>query len=455
MNRNLKPTIFREYDIRGIADLDLPSESVTELGRAIGSYILKQDGRHITLGRDCRLSSTRLHSALLEGLVSTGLTIIDIGEVPTPLLYFSVYDQNTDGGVMITGSHNPGEFNGFKICVGKSTIYGEQIQQLRAMMDKGAFIRGKGLLKGANVIDAYASKVISDIQKPLHIKVVVDSGNGMAGVIAPSIYESLGCEVISIFQEPDGRFPNHHPDPTVLKNLETLITHVKDAKTLLGIAFDGDADRIGVVDRSGRPIYGDELLVLYAREILKTNPGARIISEVKASHRLYNDILEHGGVPVMWKTGHSLIKAKMKEVGALLAGEMSGHMFFSDRYFGYDDAIYAGARLLEILSLYNISPSELLADLPPSCTTPEIRVDCDDDVKFDVVLKASDYLKGKGFRVNSIDGARVEFEDGWGLVRASNTQPVLVYRFEASSESRINEIRDIIESAVRRFLPSH
>ncbi len=450
----LNEKIFREYDIRGIADKDVPNEVALPLGRAIATLMRERGSKKITLGRDCRLSSPRLHAALTEAFLGCGLDVIDIGIVPTPLLYFSVFHLDTDGGVMITGSHNPGEHNGFKICIGKTTIYGEDIQKIKKILLKGAFASGKGSRRETDVVPAYWDLVVKSIPHPLNLKVVVDSGNGVAGPVAVELYKRLGCQVIDLFTKPDGTFPNHHPDPTEMENLEDIIAAIRKEGTPLGIAFDGDADRIGVVDATGKPIFGDELLVLYARDILKQYPGSTVISEVKASHRLYQDIAKHGGKPIMWKTGHSLIKAKMKEEKAKLAGEMSGHMFFNDRYFGYDDAIYAGARILEIIAKEKSTPCQLLADLPASFSTPEIRVDCPDEKKFQVVAAARDALKKKGHKINDIDGARVEFEDGWGLVRASNTQPVLVYRFEATSEKRLGEIRKLIETTVASLITS-
>ena len=440
--------IFREYDIRGIADKDLPSEVVESIGRAIGTFAREKGAKTFTLGRDCRISSPRIHGILSQALVSTGLQVIDVGLVPTPLLYFSVFELNTDGGVMITGSHNPPDQNGFKICVGKTTIYGEDIQELRKTIEKKEFITGKGSVSELSVISSYIDAVLKSVQHPLHLNVVVDSGNGMGGVVAGELFRKLGCTVTELYSELDGTFPNHHPDPTVIENMKDLIETVKRQKSAVGIAFDGDADRIGAIDPTGRQLYGDELLVLYARDILEKKKGAKIISEVKASHRLFQDVAKHGGIPILWKTGHSLIKAKMKEEGALLAGEMSGHMFFSDRYFGFDDAIYAAARLLEILAKTGKSPAELLADLPTSFCTPEIRVDCPDDKKFDLVKRAVAEFKTK-YEVLDIDGARVQFSDGWGLVRASNTQPVLVMRFEATSEKRLSEIREIVEHQIQ------
>ncbi len=446
-------TIFREYDIRGIADRDLPDELVKHLGRAIGSYLKARNGKVMALGTDCRLSSPRLRSALASGLMECGINVIDIGLVPTPVLYFAIHHFRTDGGVMITGSHNPGEHNGFKICVGPSTIHGSEIQQLKSIIENKAYSLGKpGKIETRPIESDYINHIANSVSIVRPLKVVVDAGNGMGGKIACALYRKMGCEVVSLFEEYDGSFPNHHPDPTVLENLRSLIQVVGTSAARIGIGFDGDADRIGVIDASGRPLFGDELLVIFARDVLAKNPGASIISEVKASHRLFQDIKQRGGNPILWKTGHSLIKAKMLECGALLAGEMSGHMFFGDRYFGFDDAIYAGARIIEILSQSNLTAMELLADLPPAFSTPEIRVDCADEIKFDVVLRARARFLQMGLQVNEIDGARIDFSDGWGLVRASNTQPVLVYRFEAETEIRLREIRALIEGVVNSFL---
>lgn len=450
---SVNPKIFREYDIRGVAERDLPSGVARDIARAAGSLLRERGGTTMTLGRDCRLSSDRLHAAVLEGLLAAGVQVTDVGRVPTPGLYFSIPCLGVDGGIMITGSHNPPDQNGFKICIGASTIHGEDIQDLRSRVESGTFASGKGSVREEDVLDRYVDRMARDIGGPLGIRVAVDSGNGMAGPVAPRLLRKLGCEVFDLYSELDGRFPNHHPDPTEPENLDDLVREVKRRECPVGIAFDGDADRIGAVDASGRAIYGDELLVLYAREILREHPGATIISEVKASHRLFRDVEAHGGKPIQWKTGHSLIKAKMRETGALLAGEMSGHMFFKDRYYGYDDAIYAAARLCEIVARHGKTPSELLSDLPPSVSTPEIRVECPDEVKFEVVEKARRDLEAAGFRVNAIDGARVERSDGWGLVRASNTQPVLVYRFEAQTQAGLDEIRAAVENAVARHLP--
>lgn len=450
----LNELIFREYDVRGIADSDLNDSAVLLLGKAIGTFTRRRGGKTFTVGRDCRLSGPRIRTALVKGLLSTGVDVIDIGLVPTPLLYFSIFHLNTDGGVQITGSHNPPEHNGFKICVGKTTLHGTEIQELKNLIKENDFEVGSGSLKEADVKAPYLENIKRTVSHPLPLKVVVDSGNGTAGVIAPNLFRTLGCDVVELLSEPDGSFPNHPPDPTVPESQLFLASEVKRHRAAVGIGFDGDADRLVAIDASGRALFGDELLVLYARRLLKDNPGATVISEVKASHRLFQDIEQRGGKAILWKTGHSLIKAKMKETGALLAGEMSGHMFFKDRYYGFDDAIYAAVRLFEILAEEKKTPIQLLNDLPPSFCTPEIRMACADEKKFAVVAKTKQLLEASGHKVNPIDGARVEYEDGWGLVRASNTQAVLVLRFEATSEKRLKQIQNEIESTVHQVIES-
>ncbi len=448
----VNPKIFREYDIRGIADGDLNDEVVVTLGRAMGTYLQRQGCKRLTLGRDCRLSSTRLRDQLTQGLLSTGCPVTDIGVCPTPLLYFSLHRLDCDGGVMITGSHNPAEYNGFKVAKGKATIHGDQIQEVRKIAESGDFMEGKGERGEVALLPdyhRYLAEAFGKLSKPA--RVVVDAGNGTSALIAPQLYRDLGCEVIELYCTMDGNFPNHHPDPTVLENLQDLIQKVDQEKADLGIAFDGDSDRIGVVDDQGNVIWGDYLMILYSREILRRRPGATIIGEVKCSQNLYDDIKKHGGRGIMWKAGHSLIKAKMKEEDAPLAGEMSGHMFFADRYFGYDDAIYGGARLLEILSESDQKISKMLADVPRVYNTPEIRVDCPEQMKFEVVGQAQAFF-GEHYRTVTVDGVRLLFDDGWGLVRASNTQPALVLRFEAQSQERLEEIRSLMETKLQEFI---
>lgn len=448
----MKSEIFREYDVRGIAETDLTAESIVTLGRAIGTYLMRNNCRSMALGRDVRLSSKRLRDNLTEGVLSTGLDVIDVGECPTPLLYFALHHLKADGGVMITGSHNPPEYNGFKIALGMSTIYGAQIQEIRKIRELGSFETGAGSLKETSVLVPYLDDVTGRFGRfSRRIRVVVDCGNGTGGLVAKELFEALGCEMIPLYCEVDGNFPNHHPDPTVEEFLQDLIHTVVDSKADLGIAFDGDSDRIGAVDNAGRIIWGDELMILYARTILKDYPGATVVAEVKCSKNLYDDIEKSGGKAVMWKAGHSLLKAKMKETGAMLGGEMSGHIYFADRYYGFDDAFYAGARLIEICADSDIPLSQMLDDLPVTYSTPEIRRDCPEELKFKIVKKAQEYFQ-KNYKAVTIDGVRVLFEDGWGLVRASNTQAILVLRFEAESEDRLNEIRSLIETKLDEFM---
>lgn len=448
----MNPAVFREYDIRGRFPEDLNAETAFHLGLSLGTYYREREVGRISLGRDCRLSSPDLRDGLLKGLLQTGVDVLDVGMVPTPLLYFSLHHLEVRGGIQITGSHNPPDYNGFKICLGKSTIYGEEIQKVRAIVEAGRFPKGKGKKEYAEIVGPYLAHQQKNLA-PGGIKrrVVVDAGNGVGGLVAPEVYKRMGLEVIPLFCEPDGRFPNHHPDPTIPEYLQALISRVAQDSADLGIAFDGDADRIGVVDRQGRIIWGDQLMILFSRDILKTHPGARIIGEVKCSQTLYDDIRKHGGIPIMWKAGHSLIKGKMKEEGALFAGEMSGHLFFADRYFGFDDAVYAGARLLEILTHTEQDLGDLLADVPRMVSTPEIRMDCPDDRKFQVVAGLAEEFK-KDHEVIDIDGARVLFDGGWGLVRASNTQPVLVLRFEARDEETLEKIRSGFMERVEKRL---
>ena len=456
--------LFREYDIRGIVGSELTEDLAEQLGRAYSTYVKACGVTTISLGRDGRLSSPALHKALLKGLLAGGLDVVDIGICTSPLLYFSLFTLPVGGGIMITGSHNAAEYNGFKICIGKTAIHGEEIQKLRRVMEEGRFVSGEGHLSEHPIIPdylVYIGKSFSHV-KAERLHVVIDSGNGAASIVAKQALELLGCKVTGLYCDLDGRFPNHHPDPTVLENLSDLIQAVKHHKADVGIGYDGDADRIGAIDEQGNVLWGDRLLVLYSRDILAVKPGSTIISEVKASQSLYDDIAKRGGRGLMWKTGHSLIKAKMKEESAVLAGEMSGHMFFADRYFGYDDAVYASCRLVEILAKTQQPLSALISDLPLSAITPEIRVDLPDAVKFDVVehvqkkfaecLKTRQGLGPKKLVLRDlimIDGVRAIFEEGWGLIRASNTQPALVLRFEALSSAHLDIIQALIEDELK------
>jgi phosphomannomutase/phosphoglucomutase len=449
----INPQIYREYDIRGVVDKDLTPEIVRRLGQGFGTYMASQGHFKLVVGRDGRLSSKAFKEALAEGLISTGCDIIDIGLCPTPVYYFSIFHLNREGGMMVTGSHNPPEFNGFKVSVGRSTIFGEEIQKLGRLIDRGKFITGNGKVLDKEIIRPYQDYIKKDIKLEKKMRVVIDAGNGTAGAVTGPLLRGLGCEVEELYCEIDGRFPNHFPDPTIPKNLKDLIDRVKKLRADVGIGYDGDADRLGVVDDRGNIIWGDQLMILFSREILNEKKGATFIAEVKCSQNLFDDVEKHGGRALMWKTGHSLIKEKMKEEKAILGGEMSGHIFFADRYFGYDDAIYASCRLIELLSKTDKKLSQLLEDIPKTQITPEIRVDCPDEIKFKVVDRVKEELK-KDHSVIDVDGVRVRFEDGWGLVRASNTQPVLVLRFEALTEKRLQEIRKLVEDKVQEAVES-
>jgi phosphomannomutase / phosphoglucomutase len=447
----LKRGIFREYDIRGIADTELLDDDVELLGRGLGAYLIRHSGSAINLGRDCRLSSARLHDALLKGLLGAGCHVTSIGVVPTPLLYFSAVHLKADGAVMITGSHNPSEFNGFKTVCGSGSLHGQAIQAVLDLIEQKDFTSGAGSVKTADVLPAYIDELSSQFSFQRRIKVVIDAGNGTAGPTVHRLFSKLNVETVELFFEMDGHFPNHHPDPTMPANLAHLIAAVDKHKADLGIAFDGDSDRIGAVDEKGKVIYGDMLLLIFGREILTRKPGATFIGEVKCSQILYDKLKELGGNPIMFKTGHSLIKTKMKEEHAELAGEMSGHMFFADRYYGYDDAIYAACRLIEIVAASGRPLSYQLEGIPSTVNTPEIRFDCPDEIKFQVIERVAASLR-KRRPIIEVDGVRVPFAHGWGLVRASNTQPVLVMRFEATSEALLAEYRSEIEDAVKEAL---
>ena len=443
----LKPTIFREYDIRGVAETELASADVADLGRALGTYMQRHGGKRVNLGRDCRLSSPRLHDALLSGLLAVGCEVTNIGVVPTPLLYFSAVHLEADGAIMITGSHNPSEFNGFKSVCGSNSLHGETIQEIRRMIDARDFATGHGTVRSLDIIPAYLDELTPQFAFERRIKVVCDAGNGTAGPVFHQLLKRLNVDVTELFYEMDGHFPHHHPDPTVPANLKHLQETVLAQKADLGIAFDGDSDRIGAVDENGEVIYGDMLLLIYGREILTRKPGATFIGEVKCSQLMYDELKRLGGNPIMYKTGHSLIKGKMKQEHAELAGEMSGHMFFADRYFGFDDALYAACRLIEIVAKSGKPLSAQMAGFPKLVSTPEIRVECSDESKFALVAKVAEAFR-KTHQTIDVDGVRVLFEQGWGLLRASNTQPVLVMRFEASSAAALASYQQQMEAAL-------
>ncbi|HEY8144678.1 MAG TPA: phosphomannomutase/phosphoglucomutase [Kofleriaceae bacterium] len=460
----MNSAIFREYDIRGVAERDLDDDLVTDLGRAIGAMIRAATPRpagggkrpEMAIGRDCRLTSGRLRAALVTGLTDAGIDIIDVGVVATPVLYFAAFHYPVDGAVIITGSHNPPEDNGFKILRGRESIHGEDIRALGQAIASGAAAAvtadgERGKVVERDVLPAYLEHALGRLELgPRRFRVVVDAGNGSGGPAAVELYRRMGFEVFPLYCEMDGRFPNHHPDPTVEKNVADLREEVRVRGAEVGIALDGDADRVGAVDGQTRILWGDQLMILFGRVIARENPGARFIGEVKCSQALFDELAKAGGQPIMWKVGHSLIKAKMKETGALLGGEMSGHIFFAHRYLGFDDAIYSGARLLELLSRGDATLAQLYDTLPVMVNTPEIRVDCADDVKFEVVKRTTARLRGHAqvTDVVDVDGVRARFGDGWGLVRASNTQPALVIRCEAPTQARLAEIRGFVEEAI-------
>lgn len=445
---SMNTNIFREYDIRGIVGEQLTDETVGILSRAIGTFFVKNGATRIAIGYDARESSPRFCEIISHGLNASGCDVVLIGMVPTPVLYHTAFTKDVDGGVMITGSHNPPHHNGFKICLGNTTLFGSQIQQIKEIALSGVFEIGFGSVGSIDVLDDYVADIVSKISFGRRkLKAVVDAGNGMGSVTAVPIYNRLGVELVELFTEPDSTFPNHHPDPTVTENLQDTIRAVHEHQADVGIAFDGDGDRIGIIDETGRIIWGDELMILLSRTVLAERPGSTIIAEVKCSQNLFNDIEKHGGTAIMERAGHSIIKSRMKETGAVLAGEMSGHIFFADRFYGFDDAAYAGARLLEILSKTDKKLSELFDGIPETYSTPELRVDCPDETKFEVVAKVAQHFSQTN-KVITIDGARIIFDHGWGLVRASNTQAILVLRFEAVSQEHL----DAIKNDVDRFL---
>jgi len=447
----MNPTIFREYDIRGVAGEDFTETDACLIGKAVGSYLRRKGKTRIAVGKDCRTTSDLYTERLIEGLLSTGCDVTELGYCATPLLYFSIHHLKLEGGVMVTASHNPPEYNGFKMCCGTDSIHGSDIKGLYEMIEAGAFEEGAGSRCETDILTPYLDYMSETVSLSRPLKVGVDAGNGSAGPIVLPLLERFDLTVHPLYCEMDGTFPNHEADPTVLANMEDLVALVREKKLDLGIGYDGDGDRIGVVDETGTIIYGDQLMVIFAREILSRKPGATFISEVKCSQVMYDDINGRGGNAIMWKTGHSLIKEKMKETKAELAGEMSGHIFFADRYFGYDDALYATLRLLEIVADEGKPLSSLLADLPVTFNTPEIRVECPDTVKFAIAGKLKERFVAT-HTVIDVDGARVLYDDGWGLVRASNTQPALVLRFEALSEESLAAIRSEIEGVLKEII---
>ncbi|WP_031388040.1 phosphomannomutase/phosphoglucomutase [Desulfonatronum thiodismutans] len=448
----IKPEIFRAYDIRGVVDRDFDEAWVEVLGKACGTFFLKRGQRQAVVGHDCRHSSPGYQTAMIKGLLATGVDVLFINMVPTPLFYYAVKKFNRQAGVMITASHNPPEFNGFKVWSGAGTIHSEDVREVYEIMARGEFRVGQGIASEHDVVPAYLEELSAQVQLPAPVRVVVDGGNGAGGKICAELLRRIGANVVELYCEPNGDFPNHHPDPTRDENNDDLRTKVLEVGAQLGIGLDGDADRIGALDERGRMIYGDRLLAVFARQVLQEQRGATVIGEVKCSHLMFQDITDHGGKPIMGQTGHSLIKAKMQETGAALAGEMSGHMFFADRYYGFDDALYAAMRLVEIIGQNPAKPlSTYLDEWPPIFSTPEIRLDCPEEIKFKIVERAQAFFRER-FDVVDVDGVRIVFPDGWGLLRASNTQPILVLRFEAESEARLKEIRALVEEPLGRWI---
>ena len=443
-------SIFKAYDIRGIVGKTLTAGIVREIGRAIGSEAIARKQSTVVVGRDGRISGPEFAQTLSDGLRAAGVNVIDIGMVPTPVLYFATHHLNTGSGVAITGSHNPPDYNGIKIMLGGETLSGEAISALRTRIIEGKLSSGAGEWKAADVVPDYIARVTSDVRLARPLKIVVDCGNGVPGMLAPRVLRELGCEVSELFCEVDGHFPNHHPDPSQPENLEDLIRAVKAQRADLGLAFDGDGDRLGVVTAEGVIIWPDRQMMLYAKDVLSRNPGATVIYDVKCTRNLATVIAQHGGEPLMWKTGHSLIKAKMRETGALLAGEMSGHIFFKERWYGFDDGLYTAARLLEILSRDARAPSAVFAELPETVNTPELKLEMMEGEHFKLMERLQKSAHFPGAKLTTIDGVRADFADGWGLARPSNTTPTVVIRFEAENKEALARIqkqfRDLILS---------
>ncbi|HEX2238338.1 MAG TPA: phosphomannomutase/phosphoglucomutase [Gammaproteobacteria bacterium] len=444
---SVNPAIFRAYDIRGVVNKTLTVEVVRNIGQAVGT--LYPNCPRVAVGRDGRLSSPALAQALCEGLVAAGRTAIDIGQAPTPVLYYATHRLKTGAGIVVTGSHNPPDYNGLKLVMGGETLFGDAITAIYERIEKGALSEGNGEREIENLNQDYVERISEDVRLARPLRVAIDCGNGAAGPVASRLFTQLGCELIPLYCDVDGNFPNHHPNPSDLKNLKMLIETVRTEHLDLGLAFDGDGDRLGVIDNEGNVIWADRQMMLFAADVLEHNPGAEIIYDVKSSKHLHSVIASHGGMPRMWKTGHSLIKAKMKETGALLAGEMSGHIFFKERWYGFDDGLYAGARLLEILSKDPRPSSEIFAALPNAISTPEIIVDLGEDgAQHAFMRKLVERADFSDANVSDIDGLRVDYPCGWGLVRASNTTPSLVIRFEADDESGLKQIQQIFRNQI-------
>lgn len=446
--------IFRKSDIRGIVGKHLTSDTVEIIGKGIGTFMKRRGAKVITVGYDARISSFDFRNAIVDSILSTGCDLIDISMVPTPVAYFSLHFLGVDGGVMITGSHNPSEYNGFKISFGTFSLFGDDIQEIYRLINNDDFETGRGRLYKRDIIDDYIDKIISLITLENPVKFVVDGGNGCFGVVGHKLFEKLGLKPQELYWKPDGNFPHHHPDPTIPENMLDLSAKVQSENAQLGIGFDGDVDRIGVVDENGRMVWGDQLLMLFSRNILSKNPGATIVGDVKCSQILFDDIKKHGGIPEISPSGHSIVKNIMMETNALLGGEMSGHILFMDNYYGYDDAIFAACRLLEIVSASDLKLSEMIVSETVTVNTPVIQLSCPDDIKFRIVDEIGEFFKGK-YNILDVDGIRLNCKDGWALIRASNTQPALTLRFEANSAEKLNELKKIVYEPISQYEVIH
>jgi len=448
----VNPQIFRQYDIRGIVDKDLTDESMYLIGKGYGTYIKRKGLKSAVIGGDARLSTPRFKEKFIEGILETGIDVIDVGIMATPTLYFAIWKLKTDGGIMITASHNPAEYNGIKMNIGLQSVYGQGIQDVLQLILNEDFESGKGnLCSNDKISEEYIDYVVNSIKLERPVKVIIDGGNGAGGPYLPVVLRKLGCEVKEMYCDPDGTFPNHHPDPTVEKYMTDLIKAVKESDAEAGLGLDGDADRLGVIDENGKMLYGDQILIIVVRDFLDKNPGEKVIADVKCSKNLFDDIRNHKGIPIMYKTGHANIKNKMMQEGIKVSGEMSGHIFLKDRFLGFDDAIYVACRFVEIISKMDKPVSRFLEDQPKMFNTPELHILSTDDDKFHLVEKVRDSFQKEGYDINDIDGMRITFKDGWGLCRASNTTPVLVLRFEAETEERLNEIRNLVEERIEQF----
>ena len=447
-------TIFKAYDIRGIVEDTLTTDITYKIGQAIGSEVVACGGNSIVIGRDGRLSGPALAQSLSDGLRAAGVNVIDIGLAPSPVVYYSSYSKGIPSCVAITGSHNPPDYNGFKIVVDGTTLSAERIQSLKQRILDEDYTQGDGSYVQEEIIEDYIERIASDVKPARKVKIVIDCGNGVAGATAPQVFSKIGCEVIELFSEVDGTFPNHHPDPSQIENLQDLIKAVEEHDAELGLAFDGDGDRLGIVSKKGEIVWPDRQMILFARDILQRNPGSEVIYDVKCSRNLPAEIEAAGGKATMWRTGHSFIKAKLKETGAAIAGEMSGHIFFKERWFGFDDGVYAGARLIELLSKFEETPQEIFDALPNSINTPELRIEFDEGEHYKFMDKLKQVAEFQNASVSKIDGIRVDFEDGFGLIRPSNTTPILVLRFEADNDAALLRIQQDFKQAIHNIDPN-